>query len=164
MLLANLLLELRELLVDPEGNFDEIVDLLAAHDDFAEYEVARHYASQALEPLIRSRLEDPESWRRRRAIHAVERCFSRAAAAKILRHLAKDASLSVRGAARKAIAHFGFDDVALPNGRYAPHNQRWNRQGWTFGTGGAARAPSGIGARALAPLHRRQRPRHLARL
>ncbi|NVB41737.1 RNA-directed DNA polymerase [Pseudenhygromyxa sp. WMMC2535] len=135
MLLADLILELRELLVDPRANFEVIIDRLAAHDDLAEYEVARQYVVPAIEGLIRERLDDPDPQVRVQAIVAVRQCFSRSAAAKLLRHLVKDANLSVRGAAREAVSSLGFDEVALPNADFNPRHQRWNLGGWYFGTG-----------------------------
>ncbi|MFO7566613.1 MAG: reverse transcriptase domain-containing protein [Enhygromyxa sp.] len=140
MLLANLILELRPLLADPQANLGRIVELLRAHDDFAEYEVARHYVADALEPVIRAQLEHPDPQVRVAAIAALRQTFSRPAAAKLLRHLVKDASLSVRGAARRAVAELGLDDVALRNTALGePRNPAWhggwNPTGWYFGTG-----------------------------
>src|SRR5262245_54694708 len=113
MLLANLILGLRPLLADPQTNLGRIVELLRAHDDFAEYEVARHYVAATVEPVIRAQLDNPDPRVRVAAIAAVRQIFSRPAAAKLLRHLVKDANLSVRGAARRAVAELGLDDVAL---------------------------------------------------
>jgi RNA-directed DNA polymerase len=140
MLLANLILELRPLLADPQANLDRIVELLRAHDDFAEYEVARHYVAATVEPVIRAQLDNPDPRVRVAAITAVRQIFSRPAAAKLLRHLVKDASLSVRGAARRTVADLGLDDVALRNTAYqAPRFPGalggFNPSGWYFGTG-----------------------------
>jgi RNA-directed DNA polymerase len=137
MLLANLILALRPLLADPEAKLGEIVALLAAHDDFAEYEVARHYVARTVEPVIRARLAQADPQVRVAAIAAVRQTFSRPAAAKLLRHLVKDANLSVRGAARRAVAELGLDDVALRNPDYPEHSYlgRPGPQGWNFGTG-----------------------------
>jgi RNA-directed DNA polymerase len=140
MLLANLILELRPLLADPQANFDRIVELLRAHDDFAEYEVARHYVATAVEPVIRSRLEQPDPRVRVAAIGAARQIFSRSAAAKLLRHLVKDASLSVRSAARRTVVELGLDDVALRNTAHRlPRSPGglggFNPSGWYFGTG-----------------------------
>jgi len=133
MLLANLILALRPLIVDPRANLDQIAALLAEHDDLAEYEVARHYVARAVEPEILARLAEPDPRVRVEAIEALRLTFSRPAAAKILRHLVKDASLSVRGAARRAVDSLGLDDVALRN-TYAGSGA-WNPSGWNFGTG-----------------------------
>lgn len=140
MLLANLILELRPLVSDPQANFDRIVELLRAHDDFAEYEVARFYVATAMEPVIRARLDNPDPQVRVGAIAAVRQTFARPVAAKILRQLVKDASLSVRAAARRAVAELGLDDVALRNTAYAPPRfptglGGFNPSGWNFGTG-----------------------------
>lgn len=153
MLLANLLLKLRPLVTAPDRNFDAIVSLLAAHDDFAEYEVARHYVARALEPWIEQRLRSHDPFERVAAVQAIRQCFSRARAAKQLRHLVKDANLRVRGAARRALQELAIDDVALrdtrlrePTHRHAPGH--WNPSGWMFGTGGrnSARAPASVRA------------------
>jgi RNA-directed DNA polymerase len=137
MLLANLILALRPLLADPEAKLGEIVALLAAHDDFAEYEVARHYVACSVEPVIRARLDEADPQVRVAAIAAVRQTFSRPAAAKLLRHLVKDANLSVRRAARRAVAELGLDDVALRNVEHPEHAYlgRSGPRGWNFGTG-----------------------------
>ncbi len=140
MLLANLILDLRPLLADPQANLGKIVALLRAHDNFAEYEVARHYVAEAVEPVIRAQLDNPDPHLRVQAIEALRQTFSRPAAAKVLRHLVKDATLSVRGAARRAVDELGLDDVALRNPDHrVPRNPAgvggWNPTGWTFGTG-----------------------------
>lgn len=144
MLLANLLLELRPLVADPKTNFAAIIDLLHDHDDLAEYEVARHYVARALEPWIEERLAGIDPRERVEAIAAVRQCFSRARAAKILRHLVKDANLTVRAKARRAMVSLGLDDVALRDTRFEhdeddPRVGRggWNPSGWLFGTAGA---------------------------
>jgi RNA-directed DNA polymerase len=140
MLLANLILELRPLVANPQANLGRIVELLRAHDDFAEYEVARHYISAQVEPAIRAQLDNPDPKVRVEAIAALRLVFSRPAAAKLLRQLVKDASLSVRGAARRAVADLGIDDVALRNTAHAEPRfpaaiGGWNPSGWYFGTG-----------------------------
>lgn len=140
MLLANLIFELRPLLDDPEANLPQIVACLRAHDDFAEYEVARHYVATAVEPVIRSWLANPDPRVRVEAIVAVRQIFSKPAAAKLLRHLVKDATLSVRGAARRVVDELGIDDVALRDTsvavpRYPRARGGWNPTGWQFGTG-----------------------------
>ncbi|PRP89919.1 reverse transcriptase [Enhygromyxa salina] len=140
MLLPNLILELRGLLDDPEAKLERIVERLRAHDDLAEYEVARHYVAKRLEPVIRAWLASPDPRVRVEAIAAVRQTFSKPAAAKVLRHLVKDATLSVRGAARRAVAELGLDDVALRNTtmrepRRSSWPGGWNPSGWQFGTG-----------------------------
>lgn len=151
MLLANLLLKLRPLVADPDANFAAIVDLLAAHDDFAEYEVARHYVAHAIEPWIERRLHAADPLERVAAVRGIRQCFSRARAAKQLRHLVKDANLRVRGAARKAMDELGIDDVALRDTRIREPNVRtrpggWNPSGWLFGTTNrrSPRAPAAV--------------------
>jgi RNA-directed DNA polymerase len=140
MLLAKLILELRPLIADPQANLARIVELLRAHDDFAEFEVARHYVSAAVEPVIRAQLDNHDPHVRVAAIAALRQVFSRPAAAKLLRHLVKDASLSVRGAARRAVAELGLDDVALRNEAYPVPRfpgalGGYNPSGWYTGTG-----------------------------
>lgn len=140
MLLAKLILELRPLIADPQANLARIIELLRAHDDFAEYEVARHYIAATVEPVIRAQLDNPDPHVRVQAIAAVRQVFSRPAAAKLLRHLVKDASLSVRRAARRVVAELGLDDVALRDTTLVqPRHPRriggYNPSGWHFGTG-----------------------------
>lgn len=163
MLLANLLLKLRPLVAEPNVHFDAIVGLLAAHDDFAEYEVARHYVAATIEPWIERRLASPDPIERIAAIAGIRQCFSRGRAAKQLRHLVKDANLRVRGAARRAMAELGIDDVALRDTRVREPATRdrpggWNPSGWLFGTGprrSPPRAPAAVRS-ALPKLADRQ--------
>jgi RNA-directed DNA polymerase len=157
MLLANLILDLRGLLEAPEANFVRVVELMRAHDDLAEYEVARHYAGKRLEPIIFAWLASPDPRVRLEAVGAVRTTFSRPAAAKVLRHLVKDATLSVRGAARRAVDELGIDDVALRNTKLKePRNPRglggWNPSGWHFGTGRSRGRPKLAPARIRKPL------------
>jgi RNA-directed DNA polymerase len=157
MLLANLILDLRGLLAAPEANFVRIVELLRAHDDLAEYEVARHYAGKRLEPVIFAWLASPDPRVRLEAIAAVRQVFSKPAAAKVLRHLVKDATLRVRAAARRAVAELGIDDVALRDTRLKeprrPQNPGgWNPSGWHFGTGRNRGRPKLAPARIRKPL------------
>jgi RNA-directed DNA polymerase len=157
MLLANLLLKLRPLVADPETQFDAIVELLEKHDDFAEYEVARHYVAIAVEPWIEQRLASPDPIERVAAIRGIRQCFSRGRAAKQLRHLVKDANLRVRGAARRSMDELGIDDVALRDSRIREPAVRnrpggWNPSGWLFGSGrrrSPPRAPAAV--RAVLP-------------
>ncbi|EDM73862.1 Retron-type reverse transcriptase [Plesiocystis pacifica SIR-1] len=140
MLLANLILELRPLLADPQANLPQITAKLREQEDFAEYEVARHYVAKKLEPTIRAWLDDPDPRVRLEAIAAVRRTFSKPAAAKVLRHLVKDAHLRVRGVAREVVFELGLDDVALRDTTFrVPRNPAggggWNPSGWHFGTG-----------------------------
>ncbi|KIG12107.1 Retron-type RNA-directed DNA polymerase [Enhygromyxa salina] len=146
MLLANLIFELRPLLDDPDANLRQIVARLRAHDDFAEYEVARHYVASKVEGVVRSWLASPDPRVRTEAIVAVRQIFSRPAAAKLLRHLVKDATLSVRRAARRAVGELGLDDVALRDTslalpRYPRARGGWNPTGWQFGTGASRGRP-----------------------
>jgi hypothetical protein len=157
MLLANLILDLRGLLAQPEANFGRIVELLRAHDDLAEYEVARHYAGKRLEPVIHSWLASPDPRVRLEAIAAVRQVFSKPAAAKVLRHLVKDATLRVRANARRAVEELGIDDVALRNTKLKEPRRPnapggWNPSGWYFGTGRNRGRPKLVPARIRKPL------------
>jgi hypothetical protein len=138
MNLANLLIKLTPLITDAERNWTEIVDLLDRHQDLAEYEVARHYVSEALEPLVRRGLDSLDPRQRRQGIRVVERTFSRSTAAKVLRHLVKDGNQGVRASARAAVRRLGIDDVALRDTRVQlPRNPMaiggYNPTGWSFG-------------------------------
>jgi RNA-directed DNA polymerase len=160
MLLANLILELRGLLEgaeSAEANFVRVVALLRAHDNLAEYEVARHYASKRLEPVIFAYLASPDPRVRLEAIAAVRAVFSKPAASKVLRHLVKDATLRVRGAARRAVEELGIDDVALRNTKLKEPRRPespggWNPSGWHFGTGRNRGRPKLAPARLRKPL------------
>jgi RNA-directed DNA polymerase len=160
MLLANLILELRGLLEgagSAEANFGRVVELLRAHDNLAEYEVARHYASKRLEPVIFGYLASPDPLVRLEAIAAVRAVFSKPAASKVLRHLVKDATLRVRGAARRAVEELGIDDVALRDTKLKEPRRPsspggWNPSGWHFGTGRNRGRPKLAPARLRKPL------------
>lgn len=141
MLLANLILELRGLLAEPEANLPRITKLLRKHDDFAEYEVARHYVARTLEPVIHGWLDSPDPKVRVEAIAAVRQTFSKPTAAKVLRHLIKNANLRVRGAARRAVAELGIDDVAVRSSGPGETRRSWSPSAWVYGTGAGRGRP-----------------------
>ncbi len=140
MLLANLLLELRGLLDEPDQNFGQITALLEAHRDFAEYEVARHYVFPTLEPAIRARVEAPNPLARRAAVPAVAACLSRTHAARVLTRLHSDPDRHVRRTVEVAAARHGFTDLlsAGETGRWALRVDR-SREGR-----GPSLAPAGV--------------------
>lgn len=157
MLLANLILDLRGLLDQPEANFERIVELLGTHDDLAEYEVARHYAGKHLEPVIHAWLVSPDPRIRVEAIKAVRQVFSKPMAAKVLRHVVKDGTLRVRAVARRAVDELGLDDVALRNTKLKEPRRPnapggFNPSGWYFGTGRNRGRPKLAPARIRKPL------------
>ena len=140
MSLAGLLLSLKPLLSAPEENFAEIVELLDAHSDLAEYEVARYWASQTMMPTlaVESRSNDPR--KRRRAATAIRLICTRNRAAQLLRPLVKDADWEVQTRARHSVRALAIDEVALPDTRYKPPRKPspysiggWNPTGWNFG-------------------------------
>lgn len=140
MSLVNLLFELKPLLADPETNFDRIVDLLGKHQNLAEYEVARLYASRTwLAPVHRLlRSEDPRE--RLRGVRIVPLLFARTTAAQHLRRMVKDPDGLVAAAARTAVGRLGIADVSPPDRRAAPPKYPspratggHNPTGWTFG-------------------------------
>jgi len=140
MSLVNLLFELKPLLADPESHFDRIVELLGKHQNLAEYEVARFYATRnGLAPLDRLlRSADPRE--RLRGVHAIPLLFARASAAQHLRRMVKDTDTYVASAARAAVGKLGINDVAPPDRRAAVPKYPsptatggWNPTGWTFG-------------------------------
>lgn len=153
MTLARLLSELQPLLEAPAANWPRIAELLATHRDLAEYEVARFYATQALEkaqpsgsdgksrdlPLaVACRDIDPRV--RRRAASAIGSLCTRSTAARLLRPLVKDMDARVRNHARAVMHTLHIDDVALPDARFKPPARPrpgalggWNVTGWGFG-------------------------------
>lgn len=140
MNLAGLLLELKPLLVDPEVNFERIVQLLERHQGLAEYEVARFYVSRSwLEPVGR-RLRSVDPRERLRAVRLIPLLFARASAAGQLRRMVKDADGSVAAAARAAVRRLGLADVSPPDSRVEPSRWatrfsvgHWNPTGWNYG-------------------------------
>jgi RNA-directed DNA polymerase len=91
------------------------------------------------------------------AIAAVRQVFSKPMAAKVLRHLVKDGTLRVRGAARRAVDELGLDDVALRNTKLKEPRRPsapggWNPTGWQFGTGRNRGRPKLAPARIRKPL------------
>jgi RNA-directed DNA polymerase len=140
MSLSNLLLELIPLCESLDDNWEQVVSLLDAHQDLAEYEVARFYVSRftarTLGQLVRS--DDPRQ--RVKSAHLVRLTCTQRKAGQFLRLLIKDPCARVRSAAHRAMRGLRLDDVALPDSRIKkPHHYRgqllggWNPSGWSYG-------------------------------
>lgn len=140
MSLSNLLLELIPLCESLDDNWEQVVSLLDAHQDLAEYEVARFYvsrlAARTLGQLVRS--DDPRQ--RVKSAHLVRLTCTQRKAGQFLRLLIKDPCARVRSAAHRAMRGLRLDDVALPDSRIKkPHHYRgqllggWNPSGWSYG-------------------------------
>ncbi|MBL8680984.1 MAG: hypothetical protein JNK05_17515 [Myxococcales bacterium] len=137
--LAKLLFTIKPLLADPRANLAKIVELLEKHNDLAEYDVARFYVSKSVRPAIEEKLSSPDPRERTAATKSIPRLMGKSEGAALLRRVYKDASPTVRAAARSGVSMLGIEDVALPDSRFpAPRNnwQRqggWNETGWAFG-------------------------------
>jgi RNA-directed DNA polymerase len=113
MNLGALLLRLEPLLATPAQSWDEICELLERHDELAEFEVARHFASRAMEPLVREMLQDVDTRQRKRGVRAVRQLFPRSTAGNLLRQMVNDSEPPVRSMARAGINALGLEDVRL---------------------------------------------------
>lgn len=140
MSLSTLLLELIPLCESLDDNWEKVVALLDAHQDLAEYEVARFYVSRytlrTLTQLVKS--EDPR--KRVQAAHLTRLTCTQRQAGQFLRVLIKDPSSRVRSAAHRAMRTLRLDDIALPDSRFrSPRHNRnlvlggWNPSGWSYG-------------------------------
>jgi len=138
--LAALLCKLKPLLAEPSKNFPEVVALLKAHSDLAEYEVARYWASRSMMPEVVAMVRSADPRQRRQAVEAIRLACTRNRASQLLRPLIKDADLRVRARARHAVNALELSDVALPDSRIKPPRRQhsralggWNPTGWSFG-------------------------------
>lgn len=147
MALAELLLDLKELLQKPDENADAIVKLLEQHADLAEFEVARAFAGRAVEVGVERRLKNVDPKERLAAVRSLSGLFPRAPAARLLRKMVKDPSRSVSAAARAGVRRLKLADVALPDSRWTPDREAplvpggWNPSGWWAGLFGRSSKP-----------------------
>lgn len=140
MSLAKLILQLDPLLQRPQANLSKVIKLLRDHQDLAEYEVARFYASEALLPDVERMARSADPRDRARAAEALRLCGTQATASRLLRPMVKDQDQRVRSRARHALQHLGLNDVALPDFRIRPPRRPGvlalgghNPTGWSFG-------------------------------
>ena len=152
MSLSSLLFQLKPLLVSfadstvPQSLptqvqcLQQMITLLKAHQDLAEYEVARYYVSPQVAPLLAqlSRSSDPRE--RQLAASGLRYTGTRKSAAQLLRPLMKDPDGGVQARAHSAVEALDITDVALPDRRYrlsrsdSPRAKGgWNPSGWSFG-------------------------------
>lgn len=142
--LADLLERLEPLCQAPLDNLTEITDILDRDIDLAEFEVVRFRVARAIGAQIEPLLDSVDPRARLQAVQAVRVTYPRAEAARVLRHMVKDADAHVRAHARHAVRQLGLDDVALPdiNHPVSPWVRHitattigaWNPTGWSFGT------------------------------
>ncbi len=133
---VELILALRELLVDRRANATGIRELLTRHQDLAEYQIARFYVARQLVPEAEVLLGDLDPRQRLAGIALVRFGFPRSVAGKLLRRVVKDADIAVRKSARGAVKQLGLSDVAPPDSRYDAKRTsfgRGNPCGWAFG-------------------------------
>jgi RNA-directed DNA polymerase len=138
--LAALLFSLKPLLDSPTQNFAEIVELLDANTDLAEYEVARYWVSRAMLPTLIQLSRSPDPRQRRQAATGIRLVCTRKRAAQLLRPLVKDSDWEVQARARHAVRALEIDEVALPDSRFKLPRRNtpyaiggWNPTGWSFG-------------------------------
>lgn len=140
MSLSSLLLELIPLCESLDDNWEKVLALLDAHNDRAEYEVARFYVSRFTSRRLGQLVQSPDPRQRVQAAHLVRLSCTQRQAGQHLRRLIKDPNDRVRSAANRAMRALRLDDVALPDGRFRPpkkpHSQAlggWNPTGWSYG-------------------------------
>jgi retron-type reverse transcriptase len=140
MSLSSLLLELIPLCESLDDNWEKVLALLDAHQDLAEYEVARFYVSRFTSRQLAQLVQSPDPRQRVQAAHFVRLSCTQRQAGQYLRVLCKDPSGLVKSAAHRSLRALRLDDVALPDGRFRPpqkpHSQAlggWNPTGWSSG-------------------------------
>ncbi len=136
MNLGQLLADLVPLLEDPEQNGAAIRALLERHTHLAEYEVARFFAAETMQPHLSTwvRALNPEE--RLLGARLIGLVCTNEHAAQLLRRIAKDPDPRVRQCARTTLGRLHLRDVALPDTRFRPHPKRghaFDTSGWTFG-------------------------------
>jgi RNA-directed DNA polymerase len=140
-MIGKLLLDLKALLADPEGNRTRIEQLLRRRGASVEFEVLRFYASSkgVVPDDFEDRLRSRDLRVRRQAAASIDVLFPRARAGRFLRMVAKDPDAKTRQIAFRAIRSLQLGDVALPDTRYKPKRIKektigaWNPTGWLFG-------------------------------
>jgi RNA-directed DNA polymerase len=142
--LAALLFSLKPLLDAPAQNLDAIVELLDAHSDLAEYEVARYWVSRSMMPLLAEHARSSDPRQRRQAATGIRLVCTRNRAAQLLRPLVKDPDWETQARARHAMRALELDEVALPDTHFKPPRRPsrtaiggWNPTGWCFGLFGS---------------------------
>ncbi len=140
MSLSTLLLELIPLCESLDDNWEKVVDLLDAHQDLAEYEVARFYVSRFTGRQIAQLVKSDDPRQRVQAAHLTRLTCTQRQAGQFLRVLLKDPNSRVRSAAHRAMRSLRLDDVALPDNRFRKPRQGghlvlggWNPSGWSYG-------------------------------
>ncbi len=130
MNLAELLLDLKDLLKDHAANRPQILELLENHKGLAEFEVARFLVSRTLSPGIEGMLQSVDPRERRLAVRQIPTTFPTSSAARLLRRMVKDSDNKTASAARRAVREMGLNDVSLPDSRI---KGAWRPQGWSYG-------------------------------
>jgi retron-type reverse transcriptase len=142
MALAEVLVQLSQLLQDPEHNAEKIYALLSANDNLAEFEVARFFVHDRMTKDLTARVRHLDPTVRRDAAAFIGRLCPRSVAAKLLRPLVKDADIATRKRARSVVRALQLGDVALPDKRFDPGRAytiycttpgAYNPSGWAFG-------------------------------
>ena len=140
MSLSNLLQKLIPLCESLDDNWEQVVDLLDAHKELAEYEVARFYVSRYTTRTIANLVKSDDPRLRQKAALLIRLSSTARPAGRHLRILLKDPNARVRSAAHRAVRALRLDDVALPDTRFRkPRSNRyqalggWNPSGWAFG-------------------------------
>ncbi len=142
-------------------NLPKIVELLEAHTELAEYEVARFYVLKSIGPMVAGLLESSDPDERLLGVRAIGTLFpsaddgarggsadgkpkrrkpiTKVGPATLLRRVIKDPDTTVRRSAMAAARRLGLEETAVPDSRYpAPRNAwvrngGWNETGWIFG-------------------------------
>lgn len=133
---VELILKLRQLLLDRVANSEQIRQLLESHQDLAEYQVARFYVARHLVPQAEQLISEIDPRQRHAGVELINFGFPRTLAGKLLRRVVKDPDATVRKRARAVAAKLGLEDVALPDTRYDPRRSRFGKYdptGWAFG-------------------------------
>jgi hypothetical protein len=132
---VELILELRSLVRDPVASAPRIRALIEAHQDLAEYQVARFYAARHLVADAERLIADVDPRQRLAGVELVRVGFPRTLAGKLLRRVVKDPDAAVRRRARSTTVAFGLDDVVPADTRYDGRSirGRYNITGWGFG-------------------------------
>ena len=138
--LAQLIVTLKPLLGDTDGNWPKIAKLLESHSDLAEYEVARHFVNNACGGSAKDMLRNLDPKIRIAGIKRVAALYPRSQAERALRAMVLDSNFRVRATAIAKAWRLGLDDVALPDSRRGEQDGErlwrvggWNPTGWLFG-------------------------------
>ncbi|MBL8601779.1 MAG: RNA-directed DNA polymerase [Myxococcales bacterium] len=155
MNLVNLLVTLRDALVDFEANRQKILTLLKTHQGLSEFEVARYFVAAEAAPRVHKYLASRDPRERRIGVECARFLLPPNDAAAVLRRALVDPDTSTRDRADRLLAQLERQEAPLRARRSTPEAElvdAWGPTGWRFGR--LLRNPPARKKAKLAPVPR----------